>query len=80
MTTITYGITEEAYPLGDTVRISYGIAAYAYAQTDGTAVITAAVHDITDDKEKLADFVQTCNRLQLSALHLHDAVEDFLAE
>lgn len=60
--------------------ITYGIAAYAHAETDGTAVITAAVHDITDEKEKLADFVKTCNCLNLSALHLHDAVEDFLAE
>ena len=80
MTGVTYGITEEAYAVGDTVRISYGIAAYAHAQTDGTATITAAIHDITDDKEKLESFVEICNRLQLSTLHLSDAVEDFLAE
>ena len=80
MTEIIYGITEETYALGGTVRISYGIAAYAHAETDGTTTITAAVHDITDDKEKLENFVQTCNRLALSADHLQDAVEDFLAE
>ena len=80
MTDVVYGITEEKYALGGTIRISYGIAAYACACTDGTASVLAAIHDITDDKEKLESFVQICNRLVLSADHLHDAVEDFLAE
>ena len=80
MTDVVYGISEEKYSLGGTTRVSYGIAAYAHAETNGTSTVTAAVHDITDDKEKLADFVQTCNRLELSADHLQDAVEDFLAE
>ncbi len=80
MIPITYGITEERYTLGGRTRLSYGVAAYSHAQTDGTAVITTAVHDITDDKEKLAKFVQICNQLELSADHLHDAVEDFLAQ
>ena len=80
MTDVVYGITEEKYALGGTIRISYGIAAYAHTETNGTSTITAAVHDITDDKEKLESFVQTCNRLALSADHLHDAVEDFLAK
>lgn len=78
--TATYGITEEIYTLGSDRRISYGIAAYADAELDGTAAIIASVHDITSDKEKLSDLIQACNRLGLSTIHLHDVIEDFFAE
>lgn len=80
MNCVTYGISEEKYTLGSAVRVSYGIAAYENGETDGTASIARAVHDITGDKEKLTEFMDACNRLELSAEHLHDAVEDFLAE
>ena len=80
MNCVTYGITEEKYTLGSAVRVSYGIAAYENGETDGTASIAIAVHDITDDKEKLTEFMDACNRLELSADHLHNAVEDFLSE
>lgn len=78
MTDITYGVTEEKYSLGDSSRISYGIAAYADADIDGTATVVASVNDITDDRERLSQFVELCNQLQLSLCHLLDAVEDFL--
>ncbi len=39
MTTITYGVSEEKYSLGDTTRISYGIVAYADSTTDGIVSI-----------------------------------------
>lgn len=76
--TVTYGITEEVYALGCDRRVSYGIAAYADAELDGTATIVVSVHDITSDKDKLSELVQACNRLRLSTLHLADVVEDFL--
>lgn len=76
---ITYGITEEIYSLGTDRRVSYGIAAYANAEEDGTANIVAAVHDITSDKKSLSELILSCNRLGLSTIHLDDAVEDFLA-
>ena len=77
--TITYGITEEHYSLGEDSRTSYGIAAYADADTDGTAMIVASVHDITSDKQKLTELVLKCNRMELSVIHLYDVVEDFLS-
>lgn len=76
---ITYGITEETYSLGNTSRVSYGIAAYADADEDGTATIVASVRDITANRQALAELVSLCNSLELSTTHLMDVVEDFLA-
>lgn len=79
MMNVTYGVTEEIYSLENSSRISYGISAYADSEEDGTATIVASVHDVTADKQALAEFVDLCNRLELSAVHLMDVVEDFLA-
>ena len=78
MTDIVYGLTEEKYILDGKARTSYGIAAYANSATDGTATIVAAVYDICTDKEKLSKLIDSCNRLGLATIHLHDVVEDFL--
>ena len=79
MMNITYGVTEEIYSLGASSRTSYGIAAYADSEADGTATIVASVHDVTDNKQALVELVSLCNRLELSTIHLMDVVEDFLA-
>lgn len=78
--TITYAIIEEIHSIGCDRRITYGIAAYSSAEADGTATVIASVHDITNDKEKLSKLVDTCNRLELSVIHLYDVVEDFLVD
>ena len=78
MSGITYGITEEKYSIGDSSRVSYGIAAYADADIDGTATVVASVHDVTQDRQKLSELIDTCNRMKLSVCHLTDVVEDFL--
>ena len=80
MNSITYGITEEIYALGENRRVSYGIAAYADAEVDSTATILTIVNDITGDRSKLIQLVEMCNRLELSPVHLIDVVENFLAE
>lgn len=80
MMTVTYGLTEEKYTLGHKTRISYGIAAYSNSETDGTATIIASIHDISEDKVKLLELVQNCNCLELSAIHLYNVIEDFLAD
>ena len=80
MMKVTYAITEEKYTLGEESRISYGIAAYSSPEHCGTATIVASVHDITSDKERLSRLVDDCNQLELSTLHLHDIVEDFLSD
>ncbi len=79
MMNVTYGITEEIYSLGASSRTSYGIAAYANsAEDEATATIVASVHDISADKQAIAELVLLCNRLELSTVHLLDVVEDFL--
>ena len=79
MMNVTYGVTEEIYSLGTSSRTSYGIAAYADSEEDGTATIVASIHDVTADKQSLSELVGLCNRLELSTIHLNDVVEDFLA-
>ena len=75
---VTYAITEEKYTLGRESRVSYGIAAFTDANTDGTATIIYSIHDITSNKKRLSQLVDDCNRLKLSIVHLSDVVKDFL--
>lgn len=77
MLNVTYAIIEEKHRIGSNTRISYGIAAYSNENSDSTATIIACIHDITTDKQKLLDLINTCNRLQLSTVHLNDIIEDF---
>ena len=76
---IRFGLIQELYVLDGTNRVSYGIAAFADAKTNGSATIVDAVRDITSNREKLAALIRRCNRLRLSDIHLHDVIEDFLA-
>ena len=78
MTSVTYEVTEETYSLCGINHASYGISAYADADSDHTTTIIAWIRDITSDKQKLAELVRQCNRLELSPIHLNDVVEDFL--
>ena len=71
---ITYILCRETYKSKRSERITYGIAAYA---EDKQTCITK-LHDITSDQNALAELVSLCNRLQLSPIHLHDVIEDFL--
>ena len=77
---ITFGLIQETYILGDTRRTSYGIAAFVDTKTDGSATVVDAVHDIGSDRERLTELIRRCNDLHLSTLHLHDVVEDILAD
>ena len=80
MANTTYGIIEEIYEIENEIRISYGIAAYADCETHGTTIIVDSIHDITNNKKKLKVFIQLCNRLELSLIHLREVVYDFLAD
>lgn len=79
MSEILYGTVCEVYSLGNTERVSYGIAAYSHAEYDGTASIITSVHDISPRKEQVDGLVCLCNRCRLSSEHLSDAVSDFFA-
>ncbi len=80
MSVFTYGTVFEIYELNGKSRISYGIAVYADAKSDGTATIVASARDLTSDKSKINSLVDKCNRLELSPIHFYDVVEDFLTE
>ena len=77
---ITYGIVEEKYVLGESQRTAYGVAAYADAETDGTATIIASVNDISSQKDRVEEFVKSCNSAKLSPRDLKEAALDFLEE
>ena len=80
MMNVTYAVAEEKYVIGNESRISYGIVAYSNTEQEGTATIVASIRDITSDKNRLKKLVDDCNRLELSTVHLHDVVEDFLSD
>ncbi len=80
MKNITFGLIQETYMLNNTSRISYGIAIFSDVNNNGTATIVDAIRDIGSDREQVATLVHCCNDLHLSAIHLHDVVEDFLAD
>ena len=80
MTTITYGVSEEKYSMGDTTRISYGIVAYADSTTDGIASIVASIRDISNNKSIIEQLADLFNRMELSPIHLNDVIADFLAK
>lgn len=79
MRNIIYGLVEEKYILGCEERTSYGIAAYADYESDGTITIVASANDISGDKQAVELFVDKCNKFKLSLLHFDDAVYDFLS-
>ena len=76
---IRYELTEEQIK-EDHERVSYGIAAYDEPEGSDPPVLLSSIRDVTSDKAALAELVQICNREELSEIHLHDVVEDFLAQ
>ncbi len=79
MNKITYGIVKEEHICGKTSRISYGVAAYADVESNGTATVVAQINDVSLDKKSVTELVERCNRSNLSLCHLNDVVEDFIA-
>lgn len=75
-----YQIIEDEVLLHGHRQASYGIAVYVDAEENGAYTLLTAIHDVSSDGARLWDLVQSCNRLELSALHLNDVVEDFLAQ
>ena len=76
--TVTYGLIEEKYLLGANARRSYGIAVYADEKNNGAGVAIMSVHDVTADRKGIEKLISTCNRLELSPIHLSDVIDDFL--
>ena len=80
MTEIAYGIVETHNSVDGNTYTSYGIAAYARAEHSDTVPMIASINNITTDRKKLTELVQSCNLLKLSLIHLNDVVEDFLID
>ena len=80
VTKITYGLTETIYRSGSETRTAYGIAVYDDARRDGTSTVVECLNDVGSDRRKVAELVQTCNRLGLSEVHLREVVEDLLTD
>lgn len=79
MNDITYGTIAETYSIGDTTHVSYGVAVYAYVDSDGAATVIASVHNVSTQKERIDELVFLCNRYHLAPEHLSDVIDDFLA-
>lgn len=77
MINVTYELLEEEYIVNNAYVVSYGIVAYSDSANNS---ILAYISNISNNKEKILAFVQRCNILKLSSIHLYDAIEDLLGE
>lgn len=76
--TVRYAVIRERHGFDHCSYVSCGLAAYADRTHDENPV--AVIHDVTTDLQALTCLTEKCNRLHLSVLHMHDIIEDFLAE
>ena len=70
-----YQLLTETIDDNGMARKTYGIAAITQ---DGETI--TSIRDISCNREKVQAFVDICNSLGLSLLHIDDAVDDFLSE
>ena len=70
MNDIIYGVTEEKHKYNGVERITYGVAAYSNEEDEEMLTILISVSHVTTDKNRMIDFVEKCNRLGLSLIHL----------
>ncbi|MBQ8836389.1 MAG: hypothetical protein IJ002_02645 [Clostridia bacterium] len=75
---VKYDIVEETYRCENEVRTAYGIV--AYDAKNGVCDVFEALHDISDDKEKVCELAYQCNKLGLDLEHMEEVVTDFLNE
>lgn len=78
--TYTYGIISETFSLNGHARTAYGIAMYAHTEHTGTSAIVDTVCDLSTNKESVLELIKACNEGNLLPIHLHDVVEDYLAQ
>ena len=71
----TYEVIENLYKNGEKIRIAFGIAAIESVNK----TVLESYPDLSINFDLVENLVNTCNRLELSIIHLRDVVEDFLA-
>lgn len=74
---VKYEVIEEHLLIDGREGVTYGIRAY---REGDVRLPLAEIRDITLDSQELLCFVELCNSLGLSLLHLTDVIEDFLAK
>ena len=77
---IVYKMIQRTNTEKETAPTYYGIGAYNYDEKTKTHNSLIEIHDITEDKNRLFELIQRCNKYKLSLVHIHDIVEDFLYE
>ena len=77
---ITYGTVAEVYEVGESKRISYGLAAYADVAEEGSACVLFAARDLSSSRASLEALAEKMNREDVSEDHFYEIVSDFLAE
>lgn len=75
---VTYGMIEETYEVGDYKRTSYGIAAFSDVPCNGASSIVFAARDLCAERAPMEDLVRKINQAQLSEIHFKDMINDFL--
>lgn len=73
-----YLMIRETYTDGEKTRTGYGIA--AVSEQNGCMTVTESFMDLCPDKTPVERLVKLCNELKLDAVHLSEAVDDFLAD
>jgi len=73
-----YVVVKSEYINGDSTRIGYGIA--VVEECDGNVSVLDSISDICFDVKSVERLVELCNRAELSPIHLHEVVSDFLGE
>lgn len=73
-----YIIVRNSYLDGELNTISYGIAV-AYQQ-EQHMIVLESFSDLSPDRERVKQLTELCNQTHLSAIHLHDVVDDFLVK
>ena len=76
MSSQSYILVESRYFLREHPRVCYGIA--LVEEEDGDVTILQTVCDVSSDRERVADFVELCNRIHPSEEWFAELVEQFL--
>lgn len=76
MSSQSYILVESRYFLHGHPRVCYGIA--LVEEEDGDVTILQTVCDVSSDRERVADFVELCNRIHPSEEWFAELVEQFL--
>lgn len=59
-------------------ELTYGENGYGVLLREADGSVLYAVHAVSPSEARVAEFVERCNRLSLSAAHFYDALDDLI--